>query len=173
MLFVASAINIILQTFYFTSARFSFQYDDTKLVIDRVGDFTYDDDGNLDTMTIYVKNKDPDNPYSGYIEVIIDSQKYRIDVNIKKGKTESYEIDLEPNITMTDPLIINVNVIISGVVTADFIAQKGVAISDVDIDGVIGTEWDDAKQYDDVPITPSGTAKIWIKNDGANLYLAI
>ncbi|MFQ5621745.1 MAG: hypothetical protein ACE5FT_07995 [Candidatus Nanoarchaeia archaeon] len=55
----------------------------------------------------------------------------------------------------------------------DFNAYKGSSISDILIDGTIGTEWDDAKQYDNVPITPSGTAKIWVKNDGTYLYIAI
>jgi hypothetical protein len=66
-----------------------------------------------------------------------------------------------------------VNVIISGVGITDLIAQNGTAIADTEIDGIIGTEWDDAKQYDNVPLTPSGTAKIWVKNDGTNLYMAV
>jgi len=55
----------------------------------------------------------------------------------------------------------------------DFNAYRGLAIPDASIDGTIGTEWDDAGQYTNVAIDPSGTADIWTKNDGTNLYIAI
>jgi hypothetical protein len=172
-LFVVSAINILTQAFLFTSGRFAFQYDDTKLVIDRVGDFVYDSEGKLQQLTVYVKNIDPSEPYSGYIEVIVDSQRYKIDVNVKSGKTVGYDVELDPHLEVTGPLTINVNIIISGVGITDLIAQNGTAIADADINGTIGPEWDDAKQYDNVPLTPSGTAKIWVKTDGTNLYMAV
>jgi len=172
-MFLASAINILTQSFSFTSGRFAFQYDDTKLAIERVGDFVYDGDGKLEKLTVYVKNKDPSNQYSGYIEVIVDSQQYKVDISIKGGKTVGYDIELEPHLAVTGTLVVNVNVIISGAAVADLIAQKGTAIADADIDGAIGTEWNDAKKYDDLPITPSGTATIWVKNDGTYFYMAV
>lgn len=173
-LFLVSAINILTQSFSFTSGRFVFEYDDTKLVIDRVGDFVFDNDGKLEQLTVYVKNKDSSD-YSGYIEVIVDSQRHKVDVDVKGGKTKSYEIELEPHLEITGPLAINVNIIIggAGVGVTDLVAPKGTAIADAAIDGAIGTEWDDAKQHVDVPITPSGTANIWVKNDGTYLYMAL
>lgn len=54
----------------------------------------------------------------------------------------------------------------------DFNAYKGAAIDDSKIDGVIGNEWDDAAKYFDVAIDPQGTATVWTKNDGTNLYIA-
>jgi len=54
------------------------------------------------------------------------------------------------------------------------VAFKGSAISDAQIDGTIGTEWDDAGHYTDVPIDPDGQyAEVWTKNDGTYLYIAI
>lgn len=55
----------------------------------------------------------------------------------------------------------------------DFAAIKATAIPDAQIDGTIGTEWNDAKHYTNIPINPQGTAEIWTKNDGVNLYFAI
>lgn len=55
----------------------------------------------------------------------------------------------------------------------DFNAFLGNTISDENIDGVIGTEWDDAANYADIAIEPQGTAEIWTKNDGTNLYVAM
>lgn len=54
----------------------------------------------------------------------------------------------------------------------DFIAYKGAAIPDNEIDGIIGPEWADAGNYT-VAIDPSGTAEVWTKQDGTNLYMAI
>ncbi len=55
----------------------------------------------------------------------------------------------------------------------DFAAIKGTAIPDAQIDGTIGPEWNDAKHYTNIPTDPQGTAEIWTKNDGINLYFAI
>lgn len=58
--------------------------------------------------------------------------------------------------------------------TAYLDAYKGAAVSDSEIDGTIGTEWDDAGHYTDVAIDPDGQyAEVWIKHDGTNLYIAI
>lgn len=172
-LFLASAVNIIVQSFFFSAGHFAFQYDDTKVVVDRIGDFQYDSEGKLQELTVYVKNKDSGNAYSGYIEVMVDSQKYKIDINLNGGQTKGYNIELNPHLAISGPLVVDVNVIIAGAGGADLIAQKGAAIADAGIDGVIGTEWTDAKAYTNVPITPSGTANIWVKNDGTNLYIAL
>ena len=55
----------------------------------------------------------------------------------------------------------------------DFDAFFGNQISDEEIDGVIGSEWDDAGNYPDIAIEPQGTAEVWAKNDGTYLYLAM
>ncbi len=55
----------------------------------------------------------------------------------------------------------------------DFDAFLGAAIPDGSIDGTIGSEWDDAGHYTGVAIDPSGTAEIWTKNDGTNVYIAV
>ncbi len=55
----------------------------------------------------------------------------------------------------------------------DLVALKAAAIADSQIDGAIGTEWNDAKHYTSIPIDPQGTAEMWIKNDGTNLYIAV
>ncbi len=49
----------------------------------------------------------------------------------------------------------------------------GSSISEEEIDGVIGGEWDDAGNYPNITIEPNGTAEIWTKNDGTYLYVAI
>ena len=56
---------------------------------------------------------------------------------------------------------------------ADFNSYLGDAISDGEIDGVIGSEWDDAGNYPDTAIEPTGTAEVWTKNDGTYLYIAM
>ena len=56
---------------------------------------------------------------------------------------------------------------------SDFDAFLGSPIPDEEIDGVIGSEWNDAGNYPDITIEPQGTAEIWTKNDGAYLYLAV
>ncbi len=56
---------------------------------------------------------------------------------------------------------------------SDFSAFLGSSISDSNIDGTIGTEWDDAGKYNGVNIDPVGTAEIWTKHDGTNLYIAV
>jgi hypothetical protein len=55
----------------------------------------------------------------------------------------------------------------------DFNALYGKEIADSQIDGAIGTEWDDAGKQTNVAIVPTGTADIWTKNDGNNLYIAV
>ena len=55
----------------------------------------------------------------------------------------------------------------------DFDAFLGNTISDNDIDGAIGSEWDDAGNYTDVAIDPQGTAEVWTKHDGTHLYIAV
>ena len=55
----------------------------------------------------------------------------------------------------------------------DFVAFLGNQISDGEIDGAIGSEWDDAGVYTDVEISPQGTALVWTKHDGVYLYIAV
>jgi hypothetical protein len=55
----------------------------------------------------------------------------------------------------------------------DFNAFLGNPIDDNEIDGAIGIEWDDAGNYTNVSISPQGTAEIWTKHDGTNLYMAV
>jgi hypothetical protein len=55
----------------------------------------------------------------------------------------------------------------------DFDSFLGNSIADGEIDGVIGSEWDDAGNYPSTAIEPTGTAEIWTKNDGTYLYIAI
>ena len=172
-IFLASAANMILQSYFFSAGRFSFQYDDTKVVVDRLGDFKYDSSGKLEALTVYVTNKDQRNGYSGWIELSIDSQQEKVDISLGAHETKGYDVELDPHLELGAPLIMNVNVIMTGVGGADLIAQRGAAIADSSIDGTIGTEWNDAQSYTNIPITPAGTANIWVKNDGTNLYLAI
>ncbi len=56
---------------------------------------------------------------------------------------------------------------------ADFNAYLGDAIPDGEIDGVVGSEWDDAGNYPGTTIEPTGTAEVWTKNDGTYLYIAM
>ncbi|MGD2066299.1 MAG: hypothetical protein PVI43_03910 [Candidatus Bathyarchaeota archaeon] len=55
----------------------------------------------------------------------------------------------------------------------DFEVFMGSSILDGEIDGVIGSEWDDAGNYPGTAIEPTGTAEIWTKHDGTYLYIAI
>ncbi len=55
----------------------------------------------------------------------------------------------------------------------DFSAFYGNPIADSQIDGTIGSEWNDAGSYTDVSINPSGIADIWTKQDGTYLYIAM
>ncbi len=55
----------------------------------------------------------------------------------------------------------------------DFDAFLGNTIDDSDIDGAIGSEWDDAGNYSDITINPQGTAEIWTKHDETYLYMAV
>lgn len=55
----------------------------------------------------------------------------------------------------------------------DLNAYSGTAIADGQIDGSVGSEWSDAGSFTGVLINPQGTADIFLKNDGENLYVAI
>jgi hypothetical protein len=55
----------------------------------------------------------------------------------------------------------------------DFDAFLGNSIDDNDIDGAIGSEWDDAGNYTNIAIDPQGTAEVWTKHDGTYLYMAV
>jgi hypothetical protein len=55
----------------------------------------------------------------------------------------------------------------------DFDAFLGNPIDDNEIDGTIGSEWDDAGNYTSVAISPQGTAEIWTKHDETYLYMAV
>ena len=56
---------------------------------------------------------------------------------------------------------------------ADFDAFMGNSIPDIEIDGNIGSEWDDAGNYPNSQMEPTGIAEIWTKHDGTYLYIAI
>jgi hypothetical protein len=56
---------------------------------------------------------------------------------------------------------------------ADLTAPHGSAIPDSQIDGAIGTEWNDANYTPRMDINPYGLASFWVKNDGTNLYIAM
>lgn len=53
-----------------------------------------------------------------------------------------------------------------------FTAYAGSMLSDEQIDGVIGSEWDDAGKYPNASIFLSRTADVWMKHDNENFYLA-
>ena len=54
----------------------------------------------------------------------------------------------------------------------DCTAYKGSSISDSEINGVIGPEWNDAGSSQ-ITIDPQGLANVWTKQDGTYLYLAL
>ncbi len=56
---------------------------------------------------------------------------------------------------------------------ADFVACRGATISDDQIDGTIGGEWNDAGSYANVSIAPYGIAHFWTKQDGSFLYMGL
>ncbi len=56
---------------------------------------------------------------------------------------------------------------------SNFTAFLGTTIDDSEIDGAIGSEWDDAGAHTDVPISPQGTAEVWTKHDSVYLYIAV
>jgi len=60
----------------------------------------------------------------------------------------------------------------SAAAQANFNAYLGAAIEDSQIDGNIGSEWDDAGKTTGVALNPQGIAEVWTKNDGINLYIA-
>jgi hypothetical protein len=55
----------------------------------------------------------------------------------------------------------------------DFDCYLSSSIADEEIDGVIGSEWDDAGNYSSISIEPTGTAEVWTKHDGTYFYIAI
>lgn len=55
----------------------------------------------------------------------------------------------------------------------DFNAFLGNPILDEEIDGIIGSEWDDAGNHPDITIQPQATAEIWTKHDETYLYIAM
>jgi hypothetical protein len=59
-----------------------------------------------------------------------------------------------------------------GVGQPEFTAYGGSLVSDAQIDGVIGSEWDDAGKYLNASIFGNRTADVWLKHDNENLYLA-
>ena len=85
---------------------------------------------------------------------------------------------------MTKPAILLLTAMLALMVTAvltvkpvsaqpDLNAVLGSAIDDSRIDGALGDEWSDAANQTGVAINPHGTAAIWTKHDGANLYIAL
>ncbi len=56
---------------------------------------------------------------------------------------------------------------------ADYVMARGAAIADAQIDGAIGSEWNDASTYSNVPVAPSATGQLWLKQDGTFLYVAL
>ena len=55
----------------------------------------------------------------------------------------------------------------------DFDAFLGNPILDEEIDGIIGSEWNDAGSHPDITIEPQATAEIWTKHDETYLYIAM
>jgi hypothetical protein len=55
---------------------------------------------------------------------------------------------------------------------SDLTMTYGNSITDRNIDGVVGAEWDDATSYTNVLISPIGNAQIWLKHDQTHLYIA-
>jgi hypothetical protein len=52
-------------------------------------------------------------------------------------------------------------------------AFRGSPIPDSQIDGIIGSEWDDAGSFTNVAISPWGVAHLWAKQDGTYLYIGL
>ena len=71
-------------------------------------------------------------------------------------------------------------VLVSACVTVDVVYAQfdfnvflGNTISNEEIDGILGSEWDDASNYPDIAIEPQATAEIWTKHDETYLYIAM
>jgi hypothetical protein len=174
LLILGIASAVILSNQYFSAGRFVFTYDETKLAIDSVGGFVYDDAGDLDSFSITVRNKDPDNTYSGVLEVKVSDQFFQITIEaLKPGKKATYTIDLNPNLP-ANVFAVNATIFIGGTGVTDLVAPLAAPIADGAIDGILGTEWDDANQYTGFPLDPTGEgATVWAKHDGTYVYLAI
>ncbi|MFQ6012173.1 MAG: hypothetical protein ACE5LS_00795 [Thermoplasmata archaeon] len=169
---VSSAI--VFSNQYYSAGRFSFTYDETKLAVESVDGFVYDDNGDLDQFTITVRNKDPNQAYSGVLEVLVADQQFQITIqDLNPGKKKDYVIDLDPNLP-AGVLTINATIFVGAVGVTDLVARRASSIPDVTIDGVLGAEWDDAQQYTGFPLDPTGgPATVWVKHDGVDLYLAL
>lgn len=56
---------------------------------------------------------------------------------------------------------------------SDLTMDLGNSINDSDINGIIRDEWDDATNYNNIEISPTGNAQIWLKHDQTYLYIAV
>jgi hypothetical protein len=56
---------------------------------------------------------------------------------------------------------------------SDLTMILGNSINDSDINGVIRDEWDDVTSYNNIEISPTGNAQIWLKHDQTHLYIAV
>lgn len=173
LLILGVSSAIVFSNQYFSAGRFNFTYDETKLAVESVGGFVYDINGDLDKFSITVRNKDPDGAYSGVLEVQIAGQQFQITIEaLNPGKERGYVVDLDPNLP-ADVLTINATIFVGAGGVTDLVARRGSPIPDASIDGVLGTEWDDAQQYVGFPLDPTGgPATVWVKHDGTDLYLA-
>ncbi len=70
-------------------------------------------------------------------------------------------------------LLIQINSLFVVHAQSDFTMFLGNTISDSQIEGVIGDEWDDVTSYSNIEISPQGNAQIWIKHDQTNLFIAV
>jgi len=167
-----SAVALLNQSKSYSAGKFTFTYDETKLAITNVGGFQYDQSGNIDKFDITLQNKDSTVSYSGTLEVAVGDQSYQVAVSsLAPGATKKYTVDLNPNLPTSSAFTVSATVFMT--TGADLEAIKATAIADAQIEGTIGTEWNDAKHYTSIPIDPQGTAEIWVKNDGINLYIAL
>ncbi len=172
MVILISAMAILNQSKFYSAGKFTFTYDENKLAITNVGGFQYDQSGNIDKFDITLQNKDATTAYSGTLEIAVDGQSYQVAIaSLAPNATKKYTVDLNPNLSTSSAFAISATVFMTS--GADLEAIKATTIADTAIDGTIGTEWNDAKHYTSIPIDPQGTAEIWVKNDGTNIYIAI
>lgn len=174
LLILGVSAAIVLSNQYFSAGRFFFTYDETKLAVESVGGFVYDDAGNLDSFIITVRNRNSDDTYSGVLEIRVSDQFIQIRIEaLGPEEDQEYVVDLEPNLP-ADVLAVNATIFIGGAGVTDLVASFGGAIADSSIDGSIGTEWQDARQYTGFPLDPTGApATLWVKHDSSFLYLAV
>ncbi len=174
VLILGISAALVMSNQYFSGGRFVFTYDETKLAIDSVGGFVYDDQGKIDSFTVKVLNKNATDTYSGVLDVRVSDQVFQINISaLKPGRTATYVVDLNPNLPSSS-LAVNATIFLGGAGISDLSAPLASAIADGSIDGTIGTEWNDARQYTNFPLDPTGgPAKVWVKHDGTNLYIAL